>query len=320
MENLLRAWREFKRGKSAKLETQQFAFALADNLLTLRQELIAGQYRPDPYQRFLIRDPKLRVIHKASVRDRVLHQALFRCLYPPFNQRFIDDSYSCRDNKGTHRAVSRLEQFCRKASDNNQREVWILKCDIKKYFDSVNQRILFSLISDQVTDHQTLELVRIIIKSFATSIGRGLPLGNVTSQLFANIYLNPFDQFVKHKLKQKFYIRYCDDFVLVSNYRNELLNLIKPMSNFLQDNLDLELHPHKISVRKWRQGIDFLGYITRPYYRILRPKTGKRFFRRIQKEQITEATRQAYLGVLSHCYSHKIRVELKHLTIPASLL
>src|SRR3989344_4649393 len=273
LKNLCLAWNEFKKGKTKKFDVRQFQLGLKNNLLDLNAELKEKTYRHSNYASFYIQDPKLRHIHKACVKDRVLHHAVFRILYSIFDPTFISDSYSCRIKKGTHKAINRLQKFARKVSKNNTKNYFILKCDIKKFFDSVDHNILVSLIEKKIKDRNVLWLIERIIKSFSVSINNGLPLGNITSQLFANIYLNELDQFVKHKLKIKYYIRYCDDFVILGDDKKYLEKLIPGINNFLKEKLKLFLHSDKISIRKYHQGIDFLGYITFPHYRILRTKT-----------------------------------------------
>jgi len=251
------------------------------------------------------------------VRDRVVHHILFRKLYSIFDRAFIFDSYSCRIGKGTHRAVRRLHEFFRKESKNNSRMCWVLKCDVKKFFESIDRDILARLLFVRVKDEGVLWLISAIIKSFP----KGLPLGNITSQLFANIYLNELDQFIKQTLKVKYYIRYCDDFVILSRDKQHLENLILNIDEFLRNNLGLSLHPAKVTITKYRQGIDFLGYVSFPGYSILRVKTRKRMFRKvlgkiedyksgvISKESFSQ-TVQSYLGMLSHCNAYIVRVEL----------
>ena len=203
LENLFLAWQEFSRGKMKKLDVLEFKNRLEDNIFNLHQALKDKIYQHSDYTAFNVYDPKLRKIHKAVVIDRVLHHAIFRILYPLFDQNFIFDSYSCRIEKGTHRAVRRLEEFTRKLSQNNQRTIFALKCDVRKFFDSIDQKILLDLIKRKIQDDNAIELIEKIVRSFPA----GLPLGNVTSQIFANIYLNELDQFVKHKLKEKYYLR-----------------------------------------------------------------------------------------------------------------
>ncbi len=326
LDNLFSAWREFRKGKKNRLDVQKFEFNLEDNLFQLYQELKNKTYQHSYYTPFYIQDPKLRRIHKASVRDRVLHHSVFRILYTIFDKGFIFDSYSCRLNKGTHNAVNRLEKFCWKLSKNNTKNIFALKCDVRKFFDSVDQGILLKLIKKRIQDNDAVWLIEKIVKSFENANGKGLPLGNVTSQLFANIYLNELDQFVKHKLKVKYYLRYCDDFVILSQNEEILTKFISPINEFLKNNLNLILHPNKIILRKYNQGIDFLGYVTRPYYRVLRTRTKKRILKKISKKHkdfknglITKMSFNqslySYLGVLKHCKGYGIEKNLIWLDI-----
>lgn len=305
MDNLFLAWKEFKKGKKKKAEIQEFEFNLEDNIFQLHEELESKTYQHSDYTPFYVWDPKLRHIHKAAVRDRVLHHAIFRILHPIFDKCFIYDLYSCRLGKGTHRAVLRLEKLCRKLSGNYRKSVFVLKCDIKTFFDSIDQQILVTLIQEKIRDKNTLWLIRAILKSFEKSADQGLPLGNVTSQLFANIYLNAFDQFVKRKLKIKYYIRYCDDFVLLDKSREFLISLIARLEKFLKEKLRLSIHQNKITMRNFNQGIDFLGYVVLPYHRVLRTKTKKRIFKKVNVKNL-----QSYLGVLKHCNGYKLKLKV----------
>ena len=320
-ENLFLAWHEFKRGKRKKKDVQQFEFSLEDNLFQLHFELQNKTYQHSQYTAFNVYDPKLRRIHKANVKDRVLHHAIFRILYPLFDQHFIFDSYSCRTKKGTHRAVNCLEEFANKLSQNNCKNIFALKCDIKKFFDSIDQKILLELIKTKIKDENSIWLIEGIIGSFE----KGIPLGNVTSQLFANVYLNELDQLVKHNLKEKYYLRYCDDFIILAESKNHLENLIGKLDDFLQSELKLNLHPNKIIIKKYRQGIDFLGYVIFPHHRILRTKTKKRILKKMRKkkedlqnkvisEKKFKQSLQSYFGLLKHCDGHGIVREIGELT------
>jgi hypothetical protein len=232
--------------------------------------------------------------------------------------------YSSRINKGTHKGVWRLEEFYRKASKNYKFPLSVLKCDIEKFFDNIDHKILFKIIQNKISDKNTLWLIESVIKSFKKQPNKGVPLGNVTSQLFANIYLNKLDKFIKHKLKVKYYIRYCDDFLILDENKKYLEKIIPKINNFLQNELKLSLHSDKIIIRKCHQGIDFLGYVSFPYHRILRTKTKRRMFRKIKgkfqelkrdkisKESFNQ-TIQSYLGVLKHCNSYKIKKEIENL-------
>lgn len=311
VENLLCAWREFRKGKRKKSDVARFEFNLEDNIFKLHDELMSETYRPEPYQAFFVKDPKLRHIHKAGARDRLVHQALFRVLYPIFDTHFIHDSYSSRNRKGTHAGVERLESFIRKATGNWTRPAWCLKCDIRKFFDSVDHEILLGLIRRKIGDTKVLRLIEIIICGFEKKPGKGLPLGNVTSQLFANVYMDTFDQYVKHTLKARFYARYCDDFVVVDRRRDILELYISDISKFLDLELNLELHPNKVEIRKVRQGIDFLGQVILPHRNVLRTRTKKRVLRKVKemKESGSDklpAVMASYKGLLSHGKNRQI--------------
>ncbi len=305
VENLLSAWKEFRKGKRGKQDVAEFELWLEENLFTLHHELASGTWKPEPYTAFYVQDSKLRLIHKASVRDRVLYQAVYRSLYMLFDKGFIHDSYSSRNGKGTHAGVKRFEAFARKVTENYRKPGFALKCDVRKFFDSIDHDILLSFIAQKVSDPKLFELIRKIIVSFETATGKGLPLGNVTSQLFANVYLNELDQFAKHTLKAKFYIRYCDDFVILDGSRELLEKLISKLCAFLKEKLSLELHPREVEIRNLRQGVDFLGYVSLPHYRVLRTKTKCWMFARVGPKSLV-----SYLGVLAHCKSGKLKNQI----------
>ncbi len=326
--NLYSAWREFKRGKTNKKEIVQFEFRLEDNLIQLARQLQSGTYVPDPYVPFYVQDPKRRHIHKATVRDRIVHQAIYRVISPIFERQFIDDSFACRKGKGTHRGVDRLERFLIDGSKNTTQAVWALKCDIRKFFDTVDHSKLKKCISRRISDEKTLALIDVILGSFEKGSypplliqqneswsnvqegKKGLPLGNVTSQLFGNIYLHELDRYMKHTLKCKRYIRYCDDFVVVSQNKSFLESLVSHIADFLLTELKVVLHPNKIHVRKYRQGVDFLGYILLPYYRVLRKSTKKRIKKKFKAGQLNQQQKISYLGILSHANCYSMRQKL----------
>lgn len=303
------AWHEFKKGKAKKPDVQEFEFNIEENIFQLHEELKSWTYQHSRYTAFYITDPKLRHIHKACVRDRVLHHAIFRILYPIFDKSFIFDSFSCRLNKGTHRAVRRLKRFAQRLSRDDSRNIFALKCDVKKFFDSIVHQILLELIQEKIKDEDAVWLVRKIIQSFKVQNDKGLPIGNVTSQLFANIYLNELDRFVKHKLAIKYYLRYCDDFVILSSDSCHLLDIVGRIQDFLNSRLKLSLHPNKVIIRKHNQGIDFLGYVVRPYCITLRTKTKNRMLRKVSTKNLT-----SYLGILKHCAGYKLEKKVTDTT------
>ena len=286
----------------------EFALRFSDNILTLYQDLAAKTYRHGGYQAFKVTDPKVRDIHKASVRDRLVHHAIYRILYPFFDQKFIYDSYSCRVDKGTHRAMNRFRSFAYIVSQNHTRTVWVLKCDIRKFFANIDHQVLKSILAKFIGDPDVLWLLGQIIDSFEV----GLPLGNLTSQLLVNIYMNEFDHFVKRELKVKYYIRYADDFVILSEDKIYLEKVLVKIRKFLRNKLKLELHPDKVYIKSLASGIDFLGWIHFPDHRILRKSTKQRILKRITENPQNE-TYQSYLGILEHGNAIKIENQLDKL-------
>lgn len=312
LENLCLAWEEFIVGKKRKTDVIKFSRNLMDNIVELHNSLVNRTYCHGAYKSFYITDPKRRHIHKASVRDRLLHHAVYRILYPFFDRTYIFDSYSCRDNKGTHKALSRFAHLSRQVSKNNTRTCWVLKCDIKKFFASIDQKILMAILQEYIPDENIIWLLKNIVASFCTETLSevGLPLGNLTSQLFSNIYMNRFDQWVKHSLKAKNYIRYADDFVFISEDKNYLENIVPQVQKFLQANLKLSLHPDKLFLKTVASGIDFLGWVHFSNHMVLRTKTKQRMFKNIKKS-ISEESLQSYLGLLVHGKANKIRQQLE---------
>lgn len=310
IENLLQAWKEFIRGKRGKPDVQEFSLCLMDNLFALHDDLVRGTYRHGSYRAFRIADPKPRQIHKAMVRDRLLHHAAHRVLYPLFDRMFIADSYSCRVGKGMHRAIRRFAEFGRKVSKNNTKTCWVLQCDIKKFFASIDHEILLGILSRHVADHGLLGLLREIISSFSSGVpGVGLPLGNLTSQLFANVYMNKLDQWMKYGMRLRHYVRYADDFVVLSIDRAGLERVLAQTAQFLGERLKLELHPQKIFIKTLASGVDFLGWVHFADHRVLRTATKRRMMKRITQSP-TEAMRASYLGMLRHGNARMLKAVL----------
>lgn len=318
VENLFLAWEEFKRGKTKKQDIAVFAAHLEENIFALHAALAGRTYRHGSYTHFVVRDPKPRDIHKAPVHDRLLHHAVTRVLTPLFEPQFICDSYSSRTGKGVHAAVNRFQKFAWRLSRNNTRTVWVLKCDVQKFFDSVDHEILLGLCAKRILDARALSLVHDIVHSFEFAPGKGIPLGNVTSQLFSNVYLHPFDEFVKRELRVRCYVRYADDFLVLGCNKNEMSGLISSFSAFLEDRLALRLHAHKVVLHRWHSGVDFLGYVQYPQHRVLRTKTKRRMQAAFLRAcaafcagNVSAVTlnqiRQSYLGIARHCKGAKVR-------------
>jgi RNA-directed DNA polymerase len=244
--NLHLAWKKAKKGKTKRLCVIGFNKNLASNLFRLNKELIENTYLPKPLITFTLRDPKTRKISKSSFRDRIVHHAIVNIIEPIFDKSFIYDSCANRIGKGNLSALKRFDKFKRKVSKNNNRKCFVLKADIKHYFQEVNHDVLLKLLKRKIKDENFLKLVEKILNNFDSEIrGKGMPLGNLTSQFFANVYLNELDYFVKHKLKIKYYLRYVDDFVILHENEEQLKEWKTQIDEFLRQELKIELHPDK---------------------------------------------------------------------------
>lgn len=313
LENLLAAWQEFIAGKKLRVGVREFSQALLFNILSLRHDLNNKTYKHSRYQSFTVNDPKTRTINKAAVRDRLLHRAIYRTLYPAFDRTFIFDSYSCRVGKGTHKAFARLRQHILSCSQNYTQPCFAMKCDIRRFFDSIDHEILLGLIGRKVIDIRLLDLLTKVVRGFEVQPGKGMPIGNLTSQLFANIYLDPLDKFVKHRLKAHYYLRYADDFLILANTKEEIMGYFVEIWRFLKEELKLQLHPSKLSLHKLTWGIDFVGYVALPHYALPRRKTVKRIFRHInliENRAKLSAALDSYIGYLKHVDAFALRHQL----------
>ena len=312
--NLLAAWKEFLKGKRKKKDVQDFQYRLADNILGLHEDLRNKTYAHGDYHHFKVFEPKERDIHKASVRDRLLHHAIYRRSYPYFDPIFIYDSYSCRKRRGTHRALKRFTYFSRVASKNNRKTLWVLKCDVKKFFASIDQDILIHILEKYVVDSDVIWLIQNVVQSFkGVAPSKGLPLGNLTSQLLVNIYMNRFDHFMKQTIKAEYYIRYADDFVIMNTDKEWLVGIVPMIQKFLADELALQLHPNKLSITTLASGIDFLGWVHFPDHKTLRTTTKKRMLNRLKETSKKPEITQSYLGLLSHGNTQKLKQCIKNL-------
>ena len=310
VENLLAAWEEFIVGKRKKPDVQKFKEDLLVNIQSLHDDCISHRYEHGLYYHFVVKDPKRRDIHKALVRDRLLHHAIHRKLYPLFDQVFISDSFSCRVGKGTHEAMDRFRGLYHHVSQNDVRTCWVLKLDIQKFFARIDHDVLLNLLYNRIRDLECMWLFERVIASFSSGeVGRGLPLGNLTSQLFANVYLHELDAFVKHRLKARCYVRYADDFILLSQSRVELIEYLSLIQTFLRNALRLNVHPKKIELRTMASGVDFLGWVHFPGHRVLRTVTKRRAFSRIY-HTAEESVAQSYVGMMCHGNAFHLQQEL----------
>ncbi|MBI2040659.1 MAG: hypothetical protein HYT16_01020 [DPANN group archaeon] len=274
MENLARAFRKARKRKTTKPYVIEFEKNLNENLTNLQTELFLHTYKPKPLKTFTIRDPKTRKISKSEFRDRVVHHALCNILEPIFEKIFICDSFANRKFKGVHKALERFDYFKRKVSSNNTKCCYVFKADIKHYFEEVNSDILIKIISKKIKDAQIIHLIKLILQNYESKeVGAGMPLGNLTSQFFANVYLNELDYFAKHELKIRHYIRYVDDFVILHRNKNILEIYKNKINGFLKLRLKLELHPDKCRIKQLTTGIDFLGFRVFYYHKLLKKRT-----------------------------------------------
>ncbi|MBI2325851.1 group II intron reverse transcriptase domain-containing protein [Candidatus Collierbacteria bacterium] len=290
LENLLYAYAQAQQDNRYKRKICAFTFSLEENLFDLRWELSRGLYVPRPYTYFMLHDPKTRSIAAPNFRDRVVQHALVNVIQPLFERQFIYDSYACRTNKGTHFAAKRLKKFLMAARSFHGKDtpIYVLQCDIRKFFQSVSWDILLKIIGKTISCQKTVSLIKTIVTTHhnvvpaqtplcsqlslfsssenpaETSISvaqrTGLPIGNLTSQLFANVYLNALDHFIKDRLRIRWYGRYMDDFFVLHHDRAYLKQLCDTINTFLQQKLHLCLHPKKLTIKNVSSGVPFVGY------------------------------------------------------------
>ena len=289
-ENLFSAYQKARRHKTKKQYVIEFERELENNLLQLRADLLFLAYRPEPLKTFIIREPKTRKISKSAFRDRVVHHALCNIIEPIFENSFIYDSYANRKGKGVLKAINRFEYFKRKVSRNltplkegNGIKGFVLKADIRKFFDSVSHEVLMNIIKSKIADEKVLWLIRLILNNHhSNEHGTGMPLGNLTSQFFANVYLNELDYFIKHKLKSEYYIRYVDDFVILHKSKEMLEYYKKEISQFLENNLSISLHSDKSDVFSLYRGVNFLGLKIFSYHKAIQKRNIRKFRNKLE--------------------------------------
>lgn len=270
--NLLIASKKAQKGKRFKTSTGIFNLELENELIVLQEQLRKRTYRMGEYKQFYIHDPKKRLISAAPYRDRVVQHALCSVIEPLFDKTFIDDSYACRKNKGSHKAVDRFTEFSRKNE-------YVLKCDIKSYFASIDHDVLYGLILKKIKDPQALRLIKLIIDSTSSP---GIPIGNLTSQVFANLYLNGLDHYLKETVKCRHYIRYMDDLIIFGNDEKKLNRQKRIIREYIEC-LKLKMHEDKSQVFLIRKGVAFLGYKIYQTHRLVLKQNIKRLKKRLKK-------------------------------------
>lgn len=325
-ENLHEAYLSARRNKTQRSEVLAFTRNLEENLIELQNELIWHTYHAGRYREFYVTDPKKRLIMALPFRDRVVQWAIYRQVNHLLDKRYIPTSYACRIGGGTQRAVHQLQQYIR----HTPGEVYVLKLDVSKYFYRIDHVVLLDILHRIFKDRELLELLRRIIDDdqggglFGIDIetgereaGVGMPIGNLTSQMFANLYLNEADQYAKHKLHARKYIRYMDDMVIVSNDKAYLRDCWRSMDDFLENRLKLRIN-RKSMIIKASNGIDFCGHRVWREHIKLRKKAAlkmkhrlrwlKRAYARGEVDiQTVAASLTSYFGLLSHCDSYELR-------------
>lgn len=277
---MFKAFERAKQNKNFHYEVMKFEFNLEKNIINIIDNIKNNKYIIGKYREFTVYEPKERIIKALPFRDRVVHQwYVHEFLLPNIVPRFIYDSYACIKGKGTHNAVSRLELFM-KSAKNNYGDYYVLKMDVKKFFYSIDPNVLLKIIKKYFDDKAFINLTEKLI--FEKNVRLGIPIGNYTSQYFANIYLNELDQYVKHELKIKYYLRFMDDFVLLVESRELAKKLFFEIKNFLINNLNLELN-HKSSYYPSALGVDFCGYKVFHTHRLVRKRSKKKMLERIKR-------------------------------------
>jgi hypothetical protein len=350
-EKLYQAYLDCRRTKRNTTNALRFEWSLEKNLFQLQKELKAKRYKPGRSICFVVTEPSPREIFAANFRDRIVHHLLINEIEDMGERSFIFDVHSCRKNKGTHLAIERLKRFIRKITENYKNEASYLQLDISGFFMAIDHNILYSLFKKLILkqnksyqwEKDILWLAKTIIfykptknyiskgnpslfklipprKSlFESSEEKGLPIGNYSSQFFANLYLNQLDQFIKRELRCEYYIRYADDLVLLDKNRGKLRHLEDKIQLFLEEELSLKLNQGKIKLQSINRGIDFLGYFIKPEYTLIRQRVVKKLEDKLyQLDQSSDsklklsdlkilAMINSYYGHFKHAFSFNLR-------------
>lgn len=378
LEDLFGAYFDARRNKRNTISALAFELQFESNLFALCEAISARTYEVSPSICFVAPTPVRREIFAAEFRDRIVHHLVFNWISPLFEKRFIVDTYSCRMDKGTQFGINRVRRFLSQCSGNYTRDAYVMKLDIEGYFMRMDRHLLYQEVARVVGEDvgmlrcepDTLDyLLRQIIfndptqgcrirggsvdwdglpasKSlFTAPAGKGLPIGNLTSQLFGNVYLDALDHFIKESLGMRYYGRYVDDLVLVHHDREQLLECREQIARFLNDECDLRLHPRKFFLQHYTKGVPFLGVFIKPH-RIYPGKRVKAGFYRVARdwnrrvssddsgirtEELLDyrARVNSYLGLMSHCNSHRLREKVmrqgfgssfrRHFLVPSGL-
>ena len=307
-DNLYEAYKAASCGKRYRRAQLEFTANLEENLITIQNEIIWGMWKPLPLREFWINDPKKRLISAPAYRDRIVHHALVQVIDPIFDRKFIHDSHACRVGHGTHYAVHRLQWFTRRAQ-RAWGEYYVYKGDIKSFFPSIHHETLKKIVRRTISDRRILALIDLIIDGYRDG-SRGLPIGALTSQLFANAYLDPLDHFAKEQLGIRFYMRYMDDFVCIVQNKSEARSVAYSLEQYIRDGLLLEINP-KSGIHHGKNGIAFCGFRIWPTHILPRRSTMRRATRRLRKLSNTataarfRASVMSFIGYFKHFSAHR---------------
>ena len=335
---LLTAYRDCSKRKSNKLSTLKYEKNLMTNLLSLHYEINDGRYCIGRSKAFVVTEPKVREVWCADYKDRIIHHLIYNEIGQFFERRFIYDSYSCIKGKGTLFGAKRIYKFIRQATNNWDKPAYYLKMDIANYFMSIDREKLWNMVAKHFDNRSIIGiLLRMVIfndykedcivikrhmfdlvpkhkSAWYAPFGKGLPIGNLTSQFLSNIYLDGLDKFVKHDLRVKYYGRYVDDFVIIDRDKNKLKEIEAKIKDFLKINLSLEIADHKTIIDRVDKGVDFIGYKILPYRFLPRDTTVSNVMRKINSmgkytEKIIPSI-NSYLGLLRHVKSYNVRKKI----------
>jgi len=332
---LLQAYYDCRKHKRNTYNALKFEEHLETNIMDLYHDLIHDRYQIGRSICFVITKPKPREVWAADFRDRIVHHLIYNKFFHIFTKSFIHDSYACLPNKGTLNAAKRLEKFLRSSSHNYKRKTYFLKADIKNFFMTINKDIMFELICKKVNDKWWQNLIhkvlyndcvsKAIVKSpkkllnlipkqkslFNANKTCGLPIGNLSSQFFANIYLNELDQYIKRDLKCIYYIRYVDDIVIIDQSHQRLNQIYDKICIFTKDVLHIEFHDKKKQLNTIDKGINFVGYIVKPYRKYIRRSTIKNLYNRTKIMKNYRQSLNSYFGMLIHANTYREREHIQ---------
>lgn len=354
LEDIFRAYYDCRKNKRNNLDALKYELDFEEDLICLWKEINNKNYEISPLDVFIVNKPVKREIFAAKFRDRIVHHLVINKINYLFEREFIYDSYSCQVDKGTHFGINRIDRFMRQCSENYQKDCWILKLDIKGYFMHINKNILLEKLNEFIDENYKFKdkntilwLCKKIINNDPTKNCRrkspkskwkrfpkqkslfyspkncGLPVGNYTSQVFANFYLNSLDHFIKCDLKMRYYGRYVDDLVVISEDKDRLRKLIPIIKDFLKKELELDVHPKKIYLQHFSKGTEFLGVLIKPYRKYVSCRIKNNFLQKIEainnklsKKEFSEEEKakivsqiNSYLGTLKHYNTYNLRMK-----------